>query len=163
MKTTVGVYDTKDEIVDAINMLKENGFPSKKMSVLGRVTIEDADLQADEKLFDKAGKRVGISALVGSTIGILSGVGIFAIPGLGFIFGAGALVGAIAGFDLGLIGGGLISGLSLANVHGDIAEKYEDKIREGKFLLIVQGSEEELKKALEVIHKHGKHLDVNTH
>ena len=163
MKTTVGVYDTKDEIIDAISTLKENGFPPKQISVLGQVSIEDSDIQADEKLINKAGKRVGISALFGSTIGILSGVGVFTIPGLGFIFGAGALMGAIAGSDIGLIGGGLISGLSLANIHGDIAEKYEDKIREGKFLLIAQGSEDELKKAHDVIDKHGKHLEVGTH
>lgn len=72
MKTTVGVYDTKDEIVDAINLLKENGFSSKQISVLGQVSIEDADVQADDQLVNKAGKRVGIGALAGSTIGILS-------------------------------------------------------------------------------------------
>lgn len=72
-------------------------------------------------------------------------------------------MGAIAGFDIGLIGSGLISGLSLANIHGDIAKKYEDKIREGKFLLIAQGSEEELKKAHDIIDKHGKHTEVDTH
>lgn len=163
MKTTIGVFDTKEEILDAIKELKANHFPAKKISVLGRVTIEDADLQQDQNLTAKAGKRVGLSALIGSTVGILSGVGVFAIPGLGFIFGAGALMGAIAGFDIGLIGGGLVSGLSLMNIHGDIAEQYEDHIKDGKFLLIVQGTEEEVKKAHDILDAQGMHKFLATH
>jgi membrane protein DedA with SNARE-associated domain len=61
-------------------------------------------------------KKEGVHAMpvaVGTTLGIvagaLSGVGVFALPGLGFIYGAGALVGTIAGFDFGLISGGIVS------------------------------------------------------
>ena len=157
MKTTIGVYDTKEAAVSTAKELTDQGFSPKKISVIGRVAEGDADFMADEELMEKAGKRVGLTTLIGSTVGILSGVGIFAIPGLGFIFGAGALMGAIAGFDIGLIGGGLISALSLANVKGDIAKKYEEHLQAGKFLLIAQGNEEDLKKAHELMQNHRNH------
>lgn len=163
MKTTIGVYDTKEAAVSAAKELTANGFSSKRLSVIGRVANEDADFLADESLMEKAGKRVGITTLIGSTVGILSGVGVFAIPGLGFIFGAGALMGAIAGFDIGLIGGGLISALSISNIKGDIAKQYDDHLQAGKFLLIVQGNEEEVKKAHEIIDTHGQHEALETH
>lgn len=163
MKTTIGVYDTKEAAVEAVKALTAQGFSAKKLSVIGRVAKEDADFMADEMLMEKAGKRVGLSALIGSTVGVLSGVGVFAIPGLGFIFGAGALMGAIAGFDIGLIGGGLFSALSLSNVKGDIAQQYEDHLKAGKFLLIVQGSEDEAKKAHAIIDAHGLHQALDTH
>ena len=51
--------------------------------------------------------EVSLGIAVGSIIGILTGIGIFAIPGLGFLFGAGSIVGAIAGVDFGLMAGGL--------------------------------------------------------
>jgi len=163
MKTTIGVYDTKEAAVAAAKELNKQGFSSKKLSVIGRVAKGDADFLEDEELMEKAGKRVGITTLIGSTVGILSGVGVFAIPGLGFIFGAGALMGAIAGFDIGLIGGGLISALSLTNIKGDIAKKYEEHLQEGKFLLIVQGNEEDVKKAHNLLENHASHHALETH
>lgn len=163
MKTTIGVYDTKETAIEAVKELTTQGFSAKKLSVIGRVAKEDADFMADEMLMEKAGKRVGLSALIGSTVGVLSGVGVFAIPGLGFIFGAGALMGAIAGFDIGLIGGGLFSALSLSNIKGNIAQQYEDHLKAGKFLLIVQGSEDEAKKAHAIIDAHGLHQALETH
>ncbi len=163
MKTTIGVYDTKEEAVAAAKKLHIQGYSSRKLSVIGRIAEGDADFLADEELMEKASKRVGISTLIGSTIGILSGVGVFAIPGLGFIFGAGALMGAIAGFDIGLIGGGLISALSLSSIKGDVAKKYEDYLKAGKFLLIVQGNEEDAKKAYELIDSDGERHALETH
>ena len=38
---------------------------------------------------------------------MLTGLGLFAIPGFGVLFGAGAVIGAFAGFDAGIIAGGL--------------------------------------------------------
>src|SRR5262249_43243551 len=109
-----------------------------------------------------AGKGVGIGVLAGSTLGVLTGVGVFAIPGVGFLFGAGGLVGAIAGVDFGLIGGGIFSGLFF-RLYKEDHEKNDQYLKEGKFLLIIHGSEKETEHAKEILHQHGEHIELQRH
>jgi len=163
MKTTIGVYSTHEQAIEAVKELKAAGFPIKHVSIIGhhKETLQEQQEESNQ-ITRKAGKGVGIGALVGSTVGVLTGVGVFAVPGLGFLFGAGALVGAIAGLDLGLIGGGVASALSigLSKDHHDIYNKH---LEEGKFLLIVQGPEKDVHRAKEILDKHGTHIALATH
>lgn len=110
-----------------------------------------------------AGAEVGIGALAGSVLGVLTGVGIFAIPGVGFLYGAGALVGAIAGFDFGIIGGGIASALTVAGISSDDTKQYEEVLKAGKFLVIAQGNEEEVTRAKNVLETHGNLVSITQH
>ena len=168
MKTTIGVYPTHQEAVEAVSALHAAGFAKKQVSILGKVQHQDGVPAGEtevsqEKMARVAGAEVGISALAGSTLGLLTGIGVFAIPGLGFLFGAGALVGAIAGFDIGLIGGGIISALTLPNLEPDVAKQYDEDIRGGRFLVIVQGNQEEVDHARDLLSEHGKHSSLHMH
>ncbi len=147
MKTAVGVYDTHDEAVVAVRKLKEANFPVKHLSILGRAETEAVD--EDARIAPKNPLNLtglGVGTTVGAALGVLTGAGVFLIPGLGFLYGAGALVGAIAGLDLGLIGGGLASVLTNLGVD-DEEEKYHKQLEEGKFLLIAEGEQEEINRA----------------
>ena len=164
MKTAVGVYSTHGDAVHAIKVLKDNGYPAEKLSILGKVNEAANELETkDEKLMKVAGTEVGIGAIAGTTAGILTGIGLFAIPGLGFLFGAGALAGAIAGFDIGLIGGGVVSALTIPGMKTDAAKKYEKELDAGRFLVIAQGTEEEIKRAEEILKGHGTHTVLDMH
>jgi len=163
MTTAVGVYETHAQALEAIHQLKKENFPVRHVSILGQADVKNPHSVADEdEMSERAGKGVGIGILTGSTIGILTGVGVFAIPGLGFLFGAGALVGAIAGLDLGLIGGGIAGALSIG-MHKEHYEKYDQYLKDGKFLLIVHGSAKEIEHANDILHQHGQHLELQTH
>ena len=102
MKSTIGVYENHDKAVQAVVELKDAGFPVKQLSIIGKAETEVVDEKMHIMPKDpiKVG-GLGTGTAVGATLGILTGVGLFAIPGLGFLYGAGALVGAIAGFDFG--------------------------------------------------------------
>jgi hypothetical protein len=106
---------------------------------------------------------LGAGTLIGATLGILTGVGIFAIPGVGFLYGAGALIGAIAGIDFGIIGGGIASALATLGVKDVNAKKYHDALAEGKFLVIAHGKSEDLDKAKAILNEHGTHQDLDQH
>lgn len=166
MRTVVGTYDNHHEAVEAVRHLKAAGFNSKQISLIGKVKdtagLEDV-AEDDSARMKVAGAELGVTAIAGSTIGLLTGIGVFAIPGLGFLFGAGALVGAIAGFDIGLIGGGIISALTLPGVKGETAKQYEKEVSEGKLLLIVQGTEAEVHEAENVLSSYGKHDVLEAH
>jgi hypothetical protein len=162
MKTVVGVYNTQDEAVAAIKKLKEEGYEDRQLSMIGRMGAGQME-DNEGKMMKTAGAEIGVTAIAGSALGALAGLGIFVIPGLGFLYGAGALVGAIAGFDFGLIGGGIITALTLTGMKNDAANEYEQELHEGKVLLIVHGSAEEVKNADTLLEHHGTHTRVGAH
>ncbi len=164
MNATIGIYDNHDLAVEAVLQLKHQGFPVNELSIMGLAETEVIDEK--EHIVPKSPiKAVGVGAgtALGATLGILTGVGVFAIPGLGFLYGAGALVGAIAGFDFGLIGGGIASALATVGVKDDNSKKYHDALAAGKFLVIVHGKEEDVHRAKELLHDHGTHDELEKH
>src|SRR5690606_30503337 len=103
---------------------------------------------------------VAVGTVLGTTLGVLTGVGLFAIPGLGVLFGAGAVVGALAGFQLGVVTGGLTTILVDLGVKEDHVE-YEQHLKEGRFLMLYDGTDEEIDR-VELLIK-GKHLGMKRH
>ena len=158
MKSKIAVYETHEEAVDAIKVLNDQDFPMSNVSLLGTAEIvEDHIHVRSTDTITKAPAVIGMGA--GTVIGLLSGIGIFTIPGFGFLYGAGALIGAIAGFDLGIITGGLISFLSLLGVKDDVVVKCEEHLKEGRFMVVVNGTIEEVEKAEHILHTEGTHLE----
>jgi hypothetical protein len=164
MNTTIGIYNTHDLAVNAVASLKTAGYPVTQLSIMGLAQEEIVD--EDMHLLPKSPiKTTGLGAgtILGTALGILTGVGIFAIPGLGFLYGAGALVGAIAGFDFGLLGGGIAIVLSSIGVKDENAEHYHNALVQGKYLVVAHGTEDEVKRAGELLHEHGMHLEIASH
>lgn len=154
MKTTIGVYDTHEAAITIVRKLKDNGFTSKHISILGKFeSEEDARHIATGEPVKIVAEEMGIAAVAGPALGVLTGIGLFTIPGFGFLYGAGALVGAIAGFDFALIGGGIVSALTVFGMKESHAKEYEQFLQDGKYIVVVQGNDEELSKAKEVIGK----------
>jgi len=164
MKVTIGVYENHEKALAAAKELKDGGYPVKHLSIIGKAETEGVDEQGNptEHYPLKLGGAAATTAL-GTTLGILTGVGLFAIPGIGFLYGAGALVGAIAGFDFGLIGGGIASVLMNTGVNEQAANKYHTELEGGKYLLVAQGSEDEVQKAKDILHAHGTHHILEMH
>lgn len=151
MESQIAIYDTHEKAVNAIKLLSHKDFPMENISLLGKAeVIEDHIHIQSLDTIKKAPALVGMGA--GTLLGLLSGVGVFAIPGFGFLYGAGALVGIIAGLDLGLIAGGAISLLSFTGIKEEEVVKYEEHLKEGKFMLIVNGTKVEIEKAKHILH-----------
>jgi len=162
METIIGVYESHDNALEAVKKLQDAGFPVKNVSLLSKAELVNNHIHVkSDHTLEKAEVSVGVAA--GSIVGILTGVGIFAIPGLGFLFGAGALVGAIAGIEFGLLGSGIVAILSSMGVDEVLAEKYEKHLNEGKYLVLVQGTPEEIKHGHEVLHTLDLQLELDTH
>lgn len=150
MKSTVAIYSTHDHAVEAIKVLDQAHFPLKQVSLIGKVELTEDHLHT-KSLESMKNAPVIIGAAAGSLIGLLSGIGIFAIPGFGFIYGAGAVIGILAGLDFGLVGGGFITLLATYGIQDEHAVEYQKHIQEGKYLLVVQGSPEEIIKAKHIL------------
>lgn len=161
MNTAIGIYNDHELAVVAVQQLKASNFPLDRLTIMGKAETEVVD-SAMHIMPKNPISLAGVSSgtAIGTALGILTGVGIFAIPGLGFLYGAGALVGAIAGFDFGLIGGGIASALATIGVKDENELKYHNALEAGKFLLIVHGSEEDVNNARAILHLHGTHNDI---
>jgi hypothetical protein len=158
MESQIAIYDTHEKAVNAIKVLSQHEFPMDNVSLLGKAeVIEDHIHIKSLDTIKKAPALVGMGA--GTLIGLLSGIGVFAIPGFGFLYGAGALVGIIAGLDLGLVAGGFISLLAFTGIKEEEVVKCEEHLKEGKFMVIVNGSGKEIERAKHILHTEGNHLE----
>lgn len=162
MKSLIGICKDHHDAIKCIQLLKENGFTSKNLSLLTKAN-EEGEFQQEVKNANTAVVGLGLGAVTGTTLGVLAGIGILAIPGLGFLVGAGAVAGAVAGFDFGVIGGGLISALAIKGLEKEMSEKYQQQLEAGDSLVIVEGEEDELIKAKEIMERESLHMKVNVH
>ena len=163
-RTTVGVYENHEKAMIAAGELKENGFTESQLSVIwSKEKLDDEFEKQSRKITTIVASEIGAGVSIGTVLGILTGVDVIAIPGLGLLYGAGAIVGAIAGIDFGLIGGGLLSALSISGIKREHHEKYDTHLREGKYLLLVQGETEEMERAQKILLAHGQHNELAIH
>jgi uncharacterized membrane protein len=160
METAIGVYESHEKAVIALRQLQESGYPVGQLSILAKAGLVDNHIHI--KTGDAAEKaEVSIGVVAGTILGVLTGVGIFAIPGLGFLFGAGALVGAFAGLDVGIMTGGLAAIFTRMGVDAKNATQYEKHLNDGNFVLFAQGDLEQIKEARKVIQMEGLPLELD--
>jgi uncharacterized membrane protein len=162
MKSIVGVYETHDKALAALQELKRSGYPDNQLSIVGKADLIDNHIHIkSSNTVEKAEASIGVVA--GAILGILTGVGIFVIPGFGFLYGAGALIGIFAGVDVGLIAGGLAAIFTSAGIDEVNALKYEKHLNEGRFLVFADGDEAKLEQAHETLHTQGLALELTSY
>ena len=159
MKSQIAVYKSHEKAVNAIETLNKSNFPMKQVSLMGKAEIIEnhihiKSLETEKELPVLLGTGAGI------TVGLLSGLGVFIIPGFGFLYGAGAIIGIIGGFDIGLITGGLGSILVTLGIKEDYVVKCNKHLDEGKYLVVVNGSSSEIERAKHILHTDGNHLEL---
>jgi hypothetical protein len=163
MKSIIGVYESHENAVSALQELKKSGYPVGQLSVIGKAEIVNNHLYIKSKdAIEKA--EFSIGAVAGTILGILTGVGVFAIPGLGILYSGGAFYGAIMGLWGGIVTGGLAVVLTTGwGINKTNADRYEQYIKEGNFIVIAQGDQEQLTKAHDVLNTYGQALELNKH
>ena len=157
MESKVAVYESHDRAIEAVHLLSEKHFSLKNISIVGKAEVinDHMHLKPNTEL---SNAPLALGAVAGTVVGLLTGIGVFAIPGFGFLYGAGAVIGSIAGFDIGILGGGLGTLLSAIGFKEDSVVKYEKHLHEGKYLLLLSGSEQDVIKAEHILHTEGTHL-----
>ncbi len=159
MKKSISIFNSHDEAVKALQELQQSGVNMSKVSLVGQAEVVDDNIHVKSNTALVAAP-VAAGTVLGTTLGVLTGVGLFAIPGLGILFGAGAVVGALAGFQVGVLTGGFASILVDLGIKEDHVE-YEQHLKEGRFLMLYDGSEEEIEHVERIIE--GKHLGAARH
>lgn len=159
MNTIVGVYATHEKAIEAVQELKRAGYPVQQVSLIGKAAIIDDLMHVKDNRWTK-NVPVIIGAILGPILGILTGVKIFAIPALGFLFGIGAVLGALAGFSLGIAGGGVFTLLATLVLKSRTVLKYQEHLEEKGFQVIAHGNIEEVNKAKEILDGYKDKIEI---
>jgi uncharacterized protein (TIGR02271 family) len=136
-RTAVGYFRDRAAADRAYDLLLQRGYGRDDISVLGRGAEGKAGL-ADTGEDVSAGQ----GALTGGIFGLLLGAGAMLIPGIGPIVAIGplaaALTGAVTGGVTGAVVGGITAGLVHLGVPEDEARMYDERLRQGGYLVTVR-------------------------
>lgn len=144
--TVIALFDNRQDVENAIDDLKSEGFNPKDISIAMKDTREA------ESVAEETGAGAVQGAASGATTGAILGglAGLLAstvIPGLGALFIGGPLAAAlglsgaaattVSGAATGAVAGGLVGALTGMGISRDDAVRYESRVKEGGILVAV--------------------------
>lgn len=143
-KTVTGLFDHYSDATSAVDQLKAAGISDGDISIVSN-NSDGGHKASDNDAAEDAGTGAGIGAAVGGVGGLLTGLGIMAIPGVGPVVAAGWLAataaGAVAGAVVGGAAGGLIGALTDSGVDERDAHIYAEGVRRGGTLVTAKVEE----------------------
>jgi hypothetical protein len=162
-KRSVGVFSTRREAELALEELRDSGFSMDKVSVVARDgdrenDIANVEVEDHDRVGNKADEGATTGAVTGGVLGgvtgLLVGLGALAIPGIGPIMLAGVEATALAGGAIGAAAGGLVGGLVGLGIPEEQAKVYSDRVSQGDYLVIIDGTEAEIERAHQILQGH---------
>ena len=164
--SVVATFNSHLEAEAAVHALQKNGFDMKRLSIVGK------DYHSEEHVvgYYNTGERVRywgtLGAFWGGLWGFLLGSAVFIIPGFGPVVIAGPIIAWIAGALEGavVVGGLSVIGAALYSIGipKDSILKYEESLKANKFLLIAQGTNDEVEMARGIL-KSSQAAETNVH
>lgn len=163
--TIVGHFPSHAEAERVVLELQKDSFDMQKLSIIGKdyQTAEQVRGFLTWKDTAKAGASGGgyWGSFVGGLFGILAGAGVLFVPGMAPIVIAGPITGVLAGWLEGTVVGGAgaaaIGGLAGAlgglGIPSQEVLKYETKIEAGEFVILVTGSDADVRQAQQMLDK----------
>ncbi|EIT87400.1 hypothetical protein A374_00460 [Fictibacillus macauensis ZFHKF-1] len=152
-RRVIRVYETDDEVVDAVNVLRDLGFDDDHISVvsLDRNQSIEGESERDKKTSEGVATGAAAGGLIGGFGGLVAGLSALAIPGIGLVIASGPIAAAISGAVVGASAGGLAGTLAGMGVTEEEGRKYEALLREGKQLVIAETDEDRMQQIQEVL------------
>lgn len=128
-RTATGLFDDYSDARAAVSALEARGIPSDDISIVSNNVDERHTV--DTNAAEGAGTGAGIGAAVGGMGGLLTGLGIMAIPGVGPVVAAGWLAATAAGAATGAVAGGAAGGIIGAMTESGVPEEHAHVYAEG--------------------------------
>ncbi|WP_315787968.1 general stress protein [Fischerella sp. JS2] len=166
-KRAVGTFPNRQTAENALSRLRDSGFPMDRVSVLakdidrneqiGGATVKDKS-DVSDRGDNEAQEGAGIGAVTGTVLGgiggLLVGLEALIIPGVGPFLAAGTIATTLAGAGIGAAAGGLVGALTGLGIPEEEARTYSQRVSQGEFLVIVDGSEDEINHAGSILRNH---------
>ncbi len=145
LRTFTHLYDSYDDAVHTVQALESAGVPHTDISIVGN-NADNAHGTAATTTGDvpdatKTGAGATTGTVLGGGLGLLTGIGLLAIPGVGPVVAAGWLIATVTGAGIGAAGGGVLGSLIHAGVPEEHAHAYTEGVRRGGTLVTVRGDD----------------------
>ncbi|MDZ8260228.1 general stress protein [Nostoc sp. ChiQUE01b] len=164
-KRAVGVFSHRRDVEHALHELKKVGFDMNRVSVITQDGERDDIAGADvsDRVGDQSDEGAKVGAATGGALGglagLLVGLGTLAIPGIGPIMLAGAaattLATTLAGAGIGAVAGSLLGALIGLGIPEERARVYDERVRRGHYLVILDGTDSEILRAEAILNHQG--------
>ncbi|MEH2135200.1 histidine kinase [Nostoc sp.] len=164
-KRGVGVFSHRRDVEHALHELKKVGFDMNRVSVITQDGDKDdiAGAEVRDRVGDKSDEGAKVGAATGGALGgltgLLVGLGTLAIPGIGPIMLAGAaattLATTLAGAGIGAVAGSLLGALIGLGIPEERAKVYDERVKRGHYLVILDGTDTEIARAEAILHQGG--------
>ena len=162
----VAIYDSHGQAEDAVHKLAKAGFDMTTISIIGQDYHSEEHVVGYFNVGDRARFFGKLGAFWGGLAGVLFGSALMFVPVVGHIVVLGPIAATIAGGLQGaVLGGGfsaLLGALTAIGVPKDSVLRYETALKASKFLVIVHGGAEDIRRAQDVLSAAGS-ADVQTH
>jgi hypothetical protein len=134
-----GIFSTPANAEIAVDKLVASGYMEEDVSVLMADTDATREFAHEKNTKAPEGTAVGATTggVIGGALGLLAGVGSFAIPGIGPLIAAGPIVAGLAGLGAGGVVGGVVGALVGMGIPEYEAKRYEGHVKNGGVLLSV--------------------------
>ena len=148
-QSVVCIYDSMNDVENAVNKLKEGGVATEQVSIISK------SLESEKETHGYITSGAEVGAWAGGLFGLFVGSAFLWIPGVGFtvIIGtlASTLLAGAEGAVVGALGGGLIGNILGEKISKEHIGKYEEMLKSGNHLIVVQGSSDEAKRAYDIL------------
>ena len=150
-----GIFSNSQDVRNAFNELEAAEFPMDRISAVAK-DPEKQTVEIREVTGNKAQEGTTIGAIAGATVGGSLGLAVglataAALPAIGPVVLLGAAATALAttltGGMMGATAGGLIGALIGWGIPEEQAIVYRDRISQGDYLVMVEGSEADIRQA----------------
>jgi hypothetical protein len=164
-KRAVGVFSSRRDVEHGLHELKNAGFDMDRVSVITQDGERDdiAGAEVRDRVGDKSDEGATVGAVSGGALGgltgLLVGLGTLAIPGIGPVMLAGAaataLATTLAGAGIGAVAGSLLGALIGLGIPEERAKVYDERVKRGQYLVIIDGTDAEVAKAEAILRQRG--------
>ena len=142
-KSVFGIATTHGQAEQIVEQLQAEAFAVSEISVLMPDTGGTRDVGHVKATKAPEGATTGAATggATGGVIGLLAGIGALAIPGVGPFIAAGPIMAALSGAAV--VTGGVVGGLIGLGIPEIEAKRYEEKLKNGNYLIAVHTDESE--------------------
>ncbi len=163
-KSIIGIASSQQQVETVVQDLQASGIPTTDLSVLIPESGGAPETGTVKATKAPEGATTGAvsGGVVGGTLGLLAGIGALAIPGVGPFIAAGPIMAALSGAAVGATAGGVVGALVGMGIPELEAKVYEDRIKNGGYLVAVHVSDSDRTKEIRAILERNQLEDISS-
>lgn len=159
-KHAIGTFPSRQAAEQALHQLKVSGISLDKVSLI----TKDANRARSTDIQEQIGHRAGDGGMVGAVaggiagtmLGLIEGLVMLLFPGVGLTLATGTvLTNTLLAGGIGAASGGLMGALVGWGIPAERASFYRDRLSQGYYLVIVEGTEYDIRRAAPIFESRG--------